>query len=157
MSRRAQGGASRSAGGPPPRLRVFISHSSVDTWVAEQLAAQIRQCGAGTFLDETEIEHGDDFEDRILDAEKTCEELVVLLMPWAMSRVWVWIEISFFKHSRKRIVGILHGVSLDDIANHPMAAILLKRLDMVDINRIDSYFEQLRRRIQAARKRGSHG
>jgi hypothetical protein len=49
---------------------VFISHASIDTWVARQLASHIEQCGADSFLDETDIKHGDDFEDRILDAEE---------------------------------------------------------------------------------------
>ena len=137
------------------RPRVFISHSSTDSWVAQQLAAGIQRCGADTFLDDSDIHHGDAFEDRILDAEKQCSELVVLLTPWAMARPWVWIEISFFKHSRKRIVGILHGVSLDAIAQHPYAAILLKTLDMVDINHVDSYFEQLTRRVRAGEERGT--
>ncbi len=151
---------SDSVGDAPPRDPqarpcVFISHSSIDTWIARQLGAHIQQCGADIFLDEADIEHGDDFEERIHDAEERCSELVVLLTPWAMTRAWVWIEISFFKHSRKRIVGILHGVSVDEIATHPHAAILLRKLDLVDIHHVDSYFDQLKRRIQAATTRGS--
>ncbi len=50
----------------PQDYRVFISHSSVDTWVARQIARYIEECGASTFLDEADIEYGDDFEERIL-------------------------------------------------------------------------------------------
>ena len=127
--------------------KVFISHSSTDTWVARQIAQHVRQCGAETFLAEADIEHGDDFEERILDAEPECSELLVLLTPWAITRTYVWLEIAFFKHSRKRIVGVLHGLSVDDISKDPQIAVLLKKLDLVDINRVDSYFEQLKRRI----------
>ncbi len=117
--------------------------------MARQIEVRVRECGAETFLDEADIEHGDDFEERILDAEPGCSELLVLLTPWAITRTYVWLEIAFFKHSRKRIVGVLHGLSVEDITKDPQVAVLLKKLDLVDINRLDSYFEQLRRRVSA--------
>ncbi|HEY1936055.1 MAG TPA: toll/interleukin-1 receptor domain-containing protein [Acetobacteraceae bacterium] len=135
---------------------MFISHASTDRWVAEQLAVQIRKAGADTFLDAVDIDHGDDFEERINAAEARCAELLVLLTPWAMERPWVWIEVTYFRHSRKLIVGVLHGVSPEDIASHPQAAILLRRLDLVDINQVNSYLVQLKRRVNAAASRGSH-
>jgi hypothetical protein len=61
--------------------KVFISHSSIDTWVARQLARYIEDAGAVTFLDEADIEYGDDFEERILEALRTSQELLVLLTP----------------------------------------------------------------------------
>src|ERR1700722_10652486 len=65
---------------------VFISHSSRDTWVAKQIAAHVKCVGAETFLDEADIEHGDDFDDEIVKASKRCTELLVLLTPWAVER-----------------------------------------------------------------------
>jgi hypothetical protein len=50
-------------------VRVFISHSSTDTWVAKQIASHIKNCDAETFLDVAHIQHGDDFETEILKAE----------------------------------------------------------------------------------------
>lgn len=50
MSKPARKRTAQSVPRAPARPGVFISHSSVDTWVAEQLADQIRQCGADTFL-----------------------------------------------------------------------------------------------------------
>ncbi len=44
-----------------PRRLVFVSHSSRDTWVAKQIAREIGQAGAETFLDAASIEVGDDF------------------------------------------------------------------------------------------------
>ena len=147
---------SEASPSPHDRIRVFISHASADAWVAKQLRAHIQHRGADVFLDEADIAHGDDFEERIHDAEERCSELVVLLTPWAMERPWVWIEISFFKHSRKRIVAILHGVSMAEIASHPQGAILPRKLNMVDINDVDSYFDQLSQRVRAEAARGSN-
>ena len=37
--------------------KVFISHSSKDTWVAKQIERHLQECGAHTFLDA----HMDDY------------------------------------------------------------------------------------------------
>jgi hypothetical protein len=107
----------------------------------------VQACGAATFLDEHDVQHGDDFEEEILKAELTCTELVVLLTPWALSRSYIWLEIGFFRRGGKRIVGILHGLTAKSIASDERIAILLKKLDLVDLNNIETYFAQLRSRV----------
>lgn len=62
-------------------FQVFIAHASADTWVARQIARYIEVCGASTFLDEADIEYGDDFEERILAAVHAPLELLVLMTP----------------------------------------------------------------------------
>jgi hypothetical protein len=78
----------------PSNWVVFISHSSIDTWVAKQIAREIEECGAVPFLDEANIAVGEDFEDRILAALIQAKELLVLLTPWSLSRLYVWAEIG---------------------------------------------------------------
>lgn len=104
-------------------------------------------CGADTFLDETDIDHGDDFEEAILKAEESSTELLVLLTPWALERIYIWLEIGFFRRSGKRIVGVLHGITPYEIATDERVVVFLKKIDLVDINSIETYFEQLRRRV----------
>lgn len=127
--------------------RVFISHSSRDTWVAKQIADHIVRAGAEVFLDEADMEHGDDFDQRLVDGANSCTEMLVLLTPWSRERPYVWIEIGMFRHRGLRIVGVLHGISLDEVSADARMPALLKRLDMIEINGVDSYFEQLRRRV----------
>ena len=129
--------------------KVFISHSSIDTWVARQLARHIHDSGAATFLDEADIEHGDDFEEKIVEAAKECAELVILLTPWSATRPYVWLEIGLFRYDGKRIVAILHGLDVDDVSTDNKIPVLLKKLDIVQINDVQSYFEQLARRVRA--------
>ena len=129
--------------------RVFVSHSAKDAWVARQIAAEIRRRGAETFLDEADIAHSDDFEEAILKAEETCTELLVLLTPWSLKRSWVWLEIGFFRHARKRIVGVLYGLSAQDLSADPDVASVLTKLDMVELNSLDSYLDQLSNRLGA--------
>ena len=130
-------------------LKVFISHSSVDTWTARQLAHRIHEAGASTFLDEADIEHGDDFDERIVDAAKEASELVVLLTPWSAKRPYIWIEIGLFRRDGKRIVGVLYGLEVEKVSDDQNIPRLLQKLDLVEINEVESYFDQLARRVRA--------
>jgi hypothetical protein len=112
--------------------QVFISHSSRDTWVARQLAAHVEKCGASYFLDETDIEHGDDFDEALATAAERSDELLLLLTPWAKDRPYIWIEVGMFRARAKRIVGVLHGISTADISTDERIPALLKKLDLVD-------------------------
>jgi hypothetical protein len=76
--------------------QVFISHSSMDTWIAKQIATLIGQCGATCFLDEADVQIGDDFEDKIREAANASGELLVLLTPWAIERPYIWLEMGVF-------------------------------------------------------------
>jgi len=87
---------------------VFISHSSKDTWVAKQIAREISMCGATPFLDEADVEVGEDFEENILSFLQQAHELLVLLTPWALDRPYVWAEIGAAWGRRIPIFGILH-------------------------------------------------
>jgi hypothetical protein len=102
-----------------PRKRVhraFISHSSEDIWVAEQLAAAIERTGAATFLDMRDIAHGDQFKARIRDALEDCDELVALFTPWSRLRRWVWHEIGMADARSMRIVCVFYHVTNADFA-----------------------------------------
>lgn len=128
--------------------RIFISHSSSDSWVARQLEAHIRRCGADTFLDSEHIDHGDDFEEKIIDASGDCTELLVLFTPTARDRKYVWLEIGMFLGARKRIVAALYGVRKEEIATDQLTPVALKRIDSVELNEIDSYLAQVQRRVE---------
>jgi hypothetical protein len=130
------------------KWQVFISHSSKDTWVARQIAVYVERCGASSFLDEDNTSAGDDFEDEILKAIDASHELVVLLTPWSKTRPYVWLELGAFWASRKRIVGILHGLTSQDISSQEGIPVLLKKMHLLDLNRIDLYFNQLAERVK---------
>src|SRR6476660_1151108 len=114
--------------------RVFISHSSRDTWVAKQIAGHIVQAGAEAFLDEADVEHGDDFDQKLVDGANRCTEMLVLLTPWSKDRPYIWIEIGMFRYRGLRIVGVLHGITVDEVSSDSRMPSLLKRLDMIEIN-----------------------
>jgi hypothetical protein len=131
---------------------LFISHSGPDTWVARQLSDQCRALGAVTFLDEAEIAIGAKFETDILAALRKSDELVVLLTPWALDRPYVWMEIGAAWYKDIPIIAVLLGITPKEIQEHPRATIAIKERNIIHLNDIDRYFEQLEQRIVSSRK-----
>ena len=126
---------------------VFISHSGRDTWVAKQVAREISACGAQPFLDEAEIDVGADFEDDILAFLEKAHELVVLLTPWALERPYVWAELGAAWGRRIPIVALLLGLTPAELQSRPGVPVLLKKRDLLELNDVEKYLQQLRKRV----------
>ena len=140
---------------PTPVTRtwlVFISHAGTDTWVAKRIAEQIEERGADTFLDESHIAVGEDFEERILSALDQADELLVLLTPWSLKRPYVWAEIGAAWGKRIPIIGVLYGLTPDEINTQSDVPILVKRRDLVDINKLGEYLSQLQEKVKAKKE-----
>src|SRR5437870_8174286 len=127
---------------------VFVSHSARDTWVARQIAREIAECGAEPFLDEAEIEVGGDFEEEILAFLDKADELVVLMTPWALERPYVWAELGAAWTRRIPIVILLQGMTAGEFQSRPEIPLFLKKRSMVDLNDIEDYLAELRKRVR---------
>jgi len=127
---------------------VFISHSGTDTWVAKQIAREVRNCGAEPFLDEADIDAGFDFEEEIRHFLRRAHELVVLLTPWALERPYVWAELGAAWGRGIPIVVLLHGITPSELQLKPNIPIFIKKRDLLLLNEIETYFEQLRERVK---------
>lgn len=134
--------------GSKSKRLVFISHSSLDTWVAKQLAREIKIAGAQPFLDEATIEVGADFEDEIRRFLESAHELVVLMTPWALERKYVWAELGAAWGRKLPIIVLLHGMTPSELQNKPGVPNFLKKHDMIELNNVDQYLKELRRRIR---------
>jgi hypothetical protein len=131
---------------------VFVSHSGEDTWVARQIAREISQQGAEPFLDEADVDVGDEFEEKIRSFLDKADELVVLFTPWALERPYVWAEIGAAWIRRIPIIVVLHGLTATDFQARPNAPVFLKKRDIIRLNQIDQYLEQLRERASKGKK-----
>jgi len=60
---------------------------------------------------------------------------------------YIWLEIGAVWGLGRRIVGVLHGLTPSELVSQEGTPALLKRIDLVELNNIDSYFEQLKRRV----------
>jgi TIR domain len=126
---------------------VFVSHSSQDTWIAKQIAREIESRGATPFLDEAQVDAGADFEEDILNFLERAHELVVLLTPWALERPYVWAEIGAAWGRRIPIVALLLGITATELQSRPGIPVLLKKRDLLQLNEVEVYLDQLSGRI----------
>ncbi len=117
--------------------------------MARQLAREIASCGAQPFLDEADVDVGAEFEEDIRGFLEKADELVVLFTPWALTRPYVWAEIGAAWIRRIPIIVVLHGLSVSEFQAQPNAPVFLKKRDIIRLNDIDRYFEQLRARTAA--------
>lgn len=128
---------------------VVVSHSSVDTWVARQLAARIEAAsGADVFLDVVDIEKGDDYDEKIWHAINRCRELVVLMTPTARDSKNVWMEVGAMWGRGERTVGILYGIGIDDVRSDPRMPQGFTKLELVHIDDADAFIAELARRVR---------
>ena len=127
---------------------VFVSHASADTWVAGQVARSIRNAGGEVFFDAVDIEKGDEYDAKILDALRRCEELVVLMTPTASESKNVWMEIGAVWYAEKRLIGILYSLSVDEVQADPRMPQGFRRLQLLSLNDTDRYLDQVARRIR---------
>jgi hypothetical protein len=132
---------------PPNQKLVFVSHAGEDTWVARQIAKEIERFGARPFLDEADIDVGAEFEEDIRQFLDQADELLVLFTPWSLQRPYVWAEIGAAWIRRIPIVVVLHGLSVTDFQAQPNAPVFLKKRDIIRLNDIDQYFQQLSARV----------
>ena len=127
---------------------VFVSHSGQDTWIAKQIAREIEARGATPFLDEAQVDAGADFEEDILNFLERAHELVVLLTPWALERPYVWAEIGAAWGRRIPIVALLLGITATELQSKPGIPVLLKKRDLLQLNEVEVYLDQLSGRIR---------
>lgn len=100
------------------------------------------------FFDAVDIEKGDAYDAEIRDALRLCKELVVLMTPIARDSRNVWMEIGAIWYARKRLIGILYGLSMDGVGTDPRMPQGFKRLQLLDLNDTDSYLGEVARRIR---------
>jgi TIR domain len=130
--------------------KVFISHGKLDSWLAAQIARCARDSGAVTFLDETDISKGDDFKQVIHSEIAQSQELIAIFTPWSIQRFWVWIELGAAWGQGKRVVAVFYGVNVSELEERGGSKTILEDINILDINDLNKYFGELRKRIDGA-------
>ena len=133
---------------------VFISHASEDTWIAQQIAREVTSRGARPFLDQADIDVGAEFEDDIRLFLEKANELIVLFTPWSLERSYVWAEIGAAWIRRIPIVVVLLGLTPADFQIRPNTPVFLKKRDIIQLNQIGQYLDQLQERVAGERENG---
>ena len=133
------------------RFKVFVSHGAADSWVARQIGRRIREdCGADTFLDVDDIASGDNFKERIKEELQQAQELVVLFTPWSVTRSWVWLEVGAAWLLEKRVIAVLHGLSITQFEELAGGKSIFENINILDLNDFDRYLTELQSRVSEA-------
>jgi hypothetical protein len=65
-----------------------------------------------------------------------------------LERPYVWIELGAAWGRRIPIVALLLGITPGELQRRPGVPVLLKKRDLLLLNEIDLFLEQLRRRVE---------
>ncbi len=130
------------------KYKIFVSHGSHDSWVAEQISNKIHSTGAASFLDEKNIPKGRDFKKRIYEEIKKCDELVVLITPWSSKRSWIWIEIGAAWIQDMPVIAVFYGVDPQDLEENGQGKAVLEDINIVQLNEFDLYIKELTDRVR---------
>lgn len=116
---------------------VFISHSSLDVWIATMMAEKITALGAECWLDEKDLSGGDIIAEQIIRGIDACHEAIVLISPNSVRSQWVPFEIGGVRAQHKQVTPILNNVKPEEMA--PMHDIRA-----IDLNSFDRFLAQLK-------------
>jgi hypothetical protein len=130
---------------------VFVSYGWHDRWVARQAAANIRsQAGAEVFVDIFNTLSGDRIEESVHTGLITCNELIALLTPWSIDRNWVWSEMAGAWALKKRYVGIIYELTIEQIDRKHGGLAMLAPTNVRELNDFDVYLSELSVRVKAS-------
>ena len=128
------------------RYLVFISHSSLDAWIARVMVEKIEALGARCWLDEKDLAGGEIIVENIIHGIAACHEAIVLISPNSVKSQWVPFEIGGVRAQHKRVTPVLNNVKPQQMA--PMHDI-----KGIDLNNFEQFLAQLKRRISQTQRR----
>jgi hypothetical protein len=138
--------AKPSKGQKRSRYIVFISHSSVDAWIAGVMAEKIEELGAECWLDEKDLAGGDVIVEDIRRGINACDEALILISPNSVKSKWVPFEIGGLRQLERHVTPIFNNVKAQQMEP-------LKDIKGVNLNDFEQFLAQLKRRISDARLR----
>ena len=106
------------------------------------------ESGAETFLAVAELHAGDEFKRRIRSEIRSARELVALFTPSSALRPWVWIEVGAAWLQDKRVIAVLHGLSITEFDEITKGKGLFDDLNVIQPNDdFDRYLAELSIRV----------
>ena len=84
-----------------------------------------------------DIKKGERFEEKVREGLESADELVALLTPWSVGRNWVWSEIAAAWALRKPYIGVLYGLTIDEIEKNRGGMATLAPTNVVVIDDFD--------------------
>lgn len=129
-------------------MKVFISHSHKDKFIAEQVAEKLDKAGFDFFLDTKHVRYGDRIQNTVNENLKDSDDVLIIVTPNAQSSGWIPFEIGVAAGLEKTIIPVIYNVEKNEVPE------ILQDRARVELNNIDSYIEQLKER-RAEKNNGS--
>jgi hypothetical protein len=117
-------------------------------WIAEQVAKAIQEAGAATFVHEMDSADDSNFQPRLKDEIKACDELLVLFTRLSSNRAWVWTEIGAAWILGKPISIVFYDRAVSDFVNSPQGRAILDERRCYQLNDLSLYLEVLGKRLE---------
>ena len=117
-------------------MKVFLSHTHKDSFLAKKIASALVASGLDVWNAETEILPGDNWAEKISNALKESDAMVVLLTPESLESRIVQREIEYAlgdKSYNKRLIPVLVG-SEENVSVESIPWIL-RRLNMIRLSK----------------------
>lgn len=130
------------------KYKIFISYSTGDNWIANDIRNELANLGIEVFLDNLGIGPGEDIEDKIQSNLSDCNELWVLVTPTtqtskfnkeisniklgSVTRPYLWLEIGTVWCRKIPIVPLLVGISSTELNEDRDIPLILKKRKAID-------------------------
>ena len=121
--------------------KVFISHSSLDKWIAERMAEKVTEAGADFWLDVRDLPGGGDILKEINQGVQECQEVIILFSSNSVNSHWIGFEIGVAYSKRKHLTPILNNVNYTEVS-------LLQGIKAIELNNFSQYLTELKKRIK---------
>ncbi len=131
-------------------MKVFLSYAHNDGFLAKKIASALENEGLSVWNAEREILPGDNFAEKISEALKASDAMVVLLTPESLKSKWIQWEIEYAlgnKSYNRRVIPVLVGseenLSLESI---PW---ILRKLQMIRLSKPEQTEEEINQITEA--------
>lgn len=125
-------------------MKVFLSYARKDSSLAGKITSALETKGFDVWNAETEVLPGDNFAEKISDALKDSDAMVVLLSPASLESNYVQWEIEYAlgnKAYKQRVIPVLVG-SEENISSDSIPWIL-RKLQMIRLTEPEQADEEI--------------
>ncbi len=134
-------------------MKVFISFAHDDSFLARKITSALMENGFDVWNDETEILPGDNFAEKISNALKESDAMIVLISPDSLKSKWVQWEIEYAlgdKSYNRRVIPVLVG-SEENISSESIPWIL-RKLQMIRLSKPEQTEEGINQITEALKQ-----
>jgi len=127
-------------------MKIFISHSTREKWIAKKISEDLLSLGCETFLDEKDISTGAAIDDSIGKHLKESDDFLILLSETSLKSTWVLIELGGAIALGKNIIPVLLFIGVNDIPD------VISKFLARDLNEINKYYEEVKKKLQGKKE-----